>query len=86
MGSHNCKEELNFSEVSIIKYMEKKMWEGNIIVDETEKDIRYLGGYGWARVEIPNKMRWVTSGVFLDDEPTKDGIKNLYDDFLKTVA
>jgi len=60
--------------------------KNNIIVDEVENGVRYLGGYGWARIEIPNKLRWVTENVFIDDDPTKEGIKSLYEDFLKNVA
>ena len=58
----------------------------NVIVDEIVQGKRCLGGYGWARIEVPNKERWVASGVFLDDDPTVEGVMELYKEFLKEVA
>ena len=62
------------------------MDSSDVIVDEVVQGKRCLGGYGWAMVEVPNKERWVASGVFLDDDPTAQGVLGLYNDFLKEVA
>lgn len=58
----------------------------DVIVDEVVQGKRCLGGYGWAMVEVPNKERWVVSGVFLDDDPTAQGVLSLYKEFLETVG
>ena len=62
------------------------MDSSNVIVDEVVQGKRCLGGYGWARVEVADKERWVASGVFLDDDPTAEGVMELYNEFLQEVA
>lgn len=61
------------------------MDSGNVIVDEIVQGKRCLGGWGWARLEAADKERWVAYGVFLDDDPTAEGVLRLYEEFRKEV-